>query len=374
MDGTFKQLIPDVNLPDPKDVGTQIKSYADFVAEYLRIYIKKVLDDNYQGWDAATRKEMLDEIEAWKAKLNIKRTEDLVDSLDDIAVDIMGEFFSIAQDASSLGESVYTFFSKNKWYPRFLTGAFYSVALFMIYSGFSSFSDLSDTEKALLIVSTAGVAATACFDLTVLAAMKALSKGIGNLAEADSVMVYTTSRFDFMRLIARDKPLETLAQMGVESVSDSAKWLIRIARIGKVLLDGFAKILVGAAMGFSVYEIVMDIKTGDYYGLALDILILLSDALFLLSMFETLTAMCAALPVIGVVAFIAGIVLSIVAIFVKKKKPDNPIVDYVDAYLVDFVKGLDNPPADWLEKHPMDKEEKDDDNDNVVIGTDLVFA
>lgn len=374
IDITFKQMIPNIKFPAPNNDDTDFETYAQFIARYLRLYIQKVLDKDFHGWDDDTRKEVEQEVEKMREFYNKKSVEDLLDSLDEISMDILGEFFSLAQESSCLGEAVLKFFKGHPHIAGCLAGAFYAVAGYMIITGFKGWQELDVEDKIALCLSCAEIAVTACMDFSIVKAMKALKSGMGDVVLADAEMTKLTTKYGFMEVLAEKNPLQTIESMGVDAISDGARFWIKFSRYSKAVAECLGKIVVFATMGLTAYEIYRDVQNNDPVGIALDTLILLSDTIIFLSMFETLTALCSALPVIGAVAFVAGIILSIVAIFVKKKNLDSTMKNYVDNYLVGYVKGLEIPPAEWLDKHPMDKEEKHDDDDSLIIGTDLVFA
>lgn len=64
----------------------------------------------------------------------------------------------------------------------------------------------------------------------------------------------------------------------------------------------------------------------------------------------------AAIPVVGTIASIVGIVIAVILIFIPKKKPEVPLETFINNRCIPFINKLQSPSKEWLdEKSKVDK-------------------
>ena len=367
INASFKSILNKIKLPDASDKEA-VQTFENIISQFFLIYIKDISDGTFSQWNEATKKEAKEELEEMAKEYGCKNIEALTASITEIAADIVGELMAMSDPDISV--RVFTFFKNHPKIAGAATMIFYSLGIAAIGLGFNVINQMTDLEKAEFAISVADIAIKGINDMSVFIALRVFKKGFGNLTEAENTILRGLSKGDFVEAMARGKTVpEVLTHLGVTGVTDASKaskfWL-GFSRITANIAKGFMILTVAVSIGVTSYQLYQDIVSGEAPGiLVLDSLMILADGVFLVTEAISCFAstVCAAIPIVGIVAAAVGIIVAFVSIFVKRKPPKTPIEIFVNDRLKAFVNGLEIPPASWLEKHPL----KENDEDNVML-------
>ncbi len=135
--------------------------------------------------------------------------------------------------------------------------------------------------------------------------------------------------------------------------ASAAKWAKLSLVLGKVA-RAFNVLAMGAAVGASIYQVVQDFaENGPVQDKVLDILQVIAGAIA--TVMESITTIAEifaseiadAIPVIGIVAVIIGIILQIIQLILGHSPPPTPEQEFVRDHAIPFIKALKWPPPTW---------------------------
>lgn len=306
---------------------------------------------------------MTEELIEMAKEYGFKTTEEMVANINMIASDIVATLISMSDP--DVSARLYKLFKDHPKISGAITMVFYGFGITAIAFGFSVFKNMTPLEKAAFCESIADIFVKSINDVTVIAAFKVFKKGIGDFVGAENDILKSISKADFIEVIAQEKDvanvIERLGVTGLEDVGKAGEFWLKFARITTKVAKGLMFLTVAVSLGVTGYQIYEDIKNGETPGVtALDCLKELADGVFFVT--EAISCLassvCAAIPIIGIVAAAVGIILAIVSIFVKRKAPEPPIAGFVRDRLVPFVNGLGDVPYEGLDKHPAPKDDE----------------
>lgn len=367
MDASFKSILNHVKIPDASDKEA-VETFEKVIIQFFQKYIRAISDGTFSQWDKATKEAAKEELENMAKEYGFINVEAMSAGITQIAANIVDEIISISDPNISV--KIFTFFKKHPRVAGAATMVFYALGIAAIGLGFNMLDKMTPVEKAEFAVAVSDIAIKAVNDVSVFAAMKIFQKGFGDLTEAENTILKSISKGDFIEAMAKGKNVsEVLTHLGVTGVADASKaskfWL-RFARVSTGIAKGFMLLTVAVSIGVTSYQLYEDIIHGENPGIiALDSLMILADGIFAVTEVISCLAssVCAAIPIVGIVAAAVGIVLAFVSIFIKRKPPKSPIEIFVADRLESFVKGLEIPPAEWLSKHLP----KEDNDGNVML-------
>lgn len=343
-----------------------VETFEQIVSEFFKKYTKAINDGTFQSWDEGTLEEAREELREMAESYGFLNIEAMVAGITTVAADIAGIILSMSDPELSV--RVYKFFKERPRVTSVIAGVCYAFGIAAIGLGFNMLDEMTPLEKSEFALSIADVGINLIKDGSGYLTFRTFKTGLGNLSQADADAISRLSKVDFLEKLCKNKGVsQSLVDLGITGVnraSKSSEFWGKVFRVSAKVAKGFMFVTVAVSLGVTGYQLSEDIANGEDPGIiALDSLMLLADGVFLFT--ETVSCLsasvCAVVPIVGIVAAAVGIVLAIVSIFVKRKPPKSPIEIFVDDRLTGFVKGLEMPPAEWLNTH------KPNENDLLLI-------
>lgn len=358
IDASFKSSFSRLKLPDASDKEA-VETFEMIICEFFKTYTKAINDGSFQSWDESTLKEAREELQQMAEAYGYLNTEAMVADIMTVAADISGIILSISDP--NLSVKIYQLFREHPRITSAVTSACYAFGIAAIGLGFSMLDEMTPVEKAEFALSVADVGINMVRDVSGYLTFKTFKTGLGDLSQAEADTLSRLSKADFLEVLCKNKGVsQSLVDLGITGVnraSTASEFWGKVFRISMKLAKGLMLLTVAVSIGVTGYQLYEDIVNGENPGIvALDSLMILADGVFLVTEAVSCFAasVCAAIPIVGIVAAAVGVVLAIVSIFVKRKPPKSPIEIFVDDRLLGFVNGLEMPPEEWISTHTPD--------------------
>ena len=370
-DGILFYAFENVLFPDGKE-NASVDYISKVVEEFFKVYFDNLNKKTFTDWTEEMYAEAKKEIEDYAQSLNYKDASEMIQNISSISADIAETLFSLSEiNAGDVITCVSKLYKKFPCLPKLFTTVIYSCGLITVFSGFSRWNDLSDFEKGTIISNTVLIAVSAIKDVTVYAACKNLSKSIGNLMREEDVIIngIESEKDVFNVLYGSTKVENSINEMGkitAELISEfgeaeeAAESITKFAKVSRIAGKAMNIAMMAVALAVEIYETVLAFQSGESPLVeTLQIMETISIGIGLLaevgSLFLT-SGVFAAIPVVGTIASIVGIVIAVILIFIPKKKPEDPLETFINNRCIPFINKLQSPSKEWLdEKSKVDK-------------------
>jgi hypothetical protein len=351
----------------------------EFLTEYFREYFNTLLAGG--KWEENIRNEALADLEKLMKEQGVENVNALVSQMGGIiadAIDVMVNFKDLPI-AARINKWASEHETASKIIGGGLTMAVYAFSMFQTIQAFMGWKDLKPQEKAQVIINMVDMSASMFKDIAVWQAAKALSSAdttTSDLMKASSTM--EEAQKEISALEAADDLVPTLqpelevldtpslARAGEVAAQDASaagdlaeagsRW-ISVSKVAEGFAKGMAILAMGAACVTTGFEIAADFASGQPASIkALDIISIVANGIgFLVEAGAGIFALaggtvCSAIPVIGVICAVVGIIVSIVLMFIHREPPPTPEESFVKDHCGNFITGLSLPPAEWLAK------------------------
>jgi hypothetical protein len=363
VDLTFKFAFENFNVPDKDDKdGREI--IITVLADFMRAYFATLGDKKFKTWTEEIYDDArADLLEAAK-DAQYDNAQDYINNISDIVAGIADELISMKNP--DMPSCIVDYFDKHPKVSKVFSMAFYTIGIGTVVFGFMKWKDLNTDQRAEMIADAVGIGVTALDDALVWRACSVLRDGCGDLIGATTVLKGSiTNTSDFVKVLAGDKTIQEVisdlaAQQGrtvvaTGSISNAAANWSKVCRITSVAAKVASVLLMAGALGFQIFETVKDFESGQT--VAVEVMDIIQDVscgiCFLAEAGSGIVALCgaevcSAIPVVGTVFAVVGIVAAVVSIFIHRKQPPAPIETFIQKRCVPFVKNALEPPEEWM--------------------------
>lgn len=348
---------------------------AAFLTGFLRLYFQQI-QDGTGGWSDEVRQAALADMQATEAQFEV----DHLDALMQHAGDAVSVLLTALQAATNMPLPL----RLKHWAdenPKIagriggaLTMAMLSLSCVTVISEFANWKQLRPDEQAQVVVNAVDFAATVFNKVAVYKAAATLTTPGLSLADAAPADLALETALAESQMIpigdalaaasTGDAAAPLLQQAGgaaaeaistTGSVEQAASRWASVAKISGYVAQGMAILAMAAACVATGFQISEDFRSGQPIAIeALDICEEIANGVcffaagagaFALAGFEV----CAAIPVVGAVAAIVGIIIAIVLLCIHRNPPPTPEETYVQDHCIRFLSTLAKPPDAWLQ-------------------------
>lgn len=353
------------------------EDFVSFLTEYFKQYFDSLLSGG--TWQDAVCNEAKKDLDALMEEFKVKDTAALMLQIGNIisdSVEVLIKFKDLPMPARI-----------NKWAadnPRIskflgstMTMAVYSFGIFSSIKSFMDWKELEPQEKVQAVVDMVDVSASIFNDIVKFNAAKKLATAEASITEIMEASGEIQSAVDLERAteiankigvrvdveladlsspaLARGGAVagEALTEAG-ELAETASKWT-SFAKVSAAFAEGMTIIALGAACVCTGFQIASDFSSGQPVAIkVLDILEMVSNGVaFLVELGSGAAALlgaevCSAIPVIGVVAVVVGIVIAVVSMFIHRNPPPTEEEKFVTDHAVVFINALDMPSNQWI--------------------------
>ena len=346
----------------------------DFLNQFFITFFTSLLDDESiagEHWDAGIRTEAVEEIKKLMEEHRVSSVKELVSSLTDILSEIINLYTSI-RSASFLEEKIQIFASKHPTLSKILgtgsTIAFYGLALFEVYTEIKNFSQMSTEQKTAFIIDMGGIACIAFNDVAQMRQAAVLANAQTSITarlEAEEALASARQFSSDLSMLegSADQIIADASANVAARTTEEASVEAACARWGKItkVSGAIAKaagilVMAGATVVLG-FQTARDFAEGQPVAIkVLDIIDVVSCGIGFLATAGTelaglfVESVCAAIPIVGWIAAVVGIFVSIVMIFIHRNPIKTEPERFIEEHCIGFIKGLAEPPKNWLEK------------------------
>lgn len=376
---------------------TNKQDMIDFLTEFFRQYFQSMLQGSQ--WDANIRATVKAEIDELLQEQGVNDVNAMVANMGTVIADTVDIFIRLKDEPfASILATWGKKYPKLGKFGRALTISFYALSLVNTIQNFLQWKTLKPQEKVQVITNLVDVMASMFSDIANYKAAATLASDTASVSDRlDAVEAIEDLAVDhppldtapqlaegFPNEVPEVDPEALMVQNGRAVAEDlsagddlataSSRW-VGIAKVSDGFAKGFAIIGLGAALVCTGFQIQNDFDTGQSPAIkTLDILQEISTGVSFLAESGAGIAMlagaevCSAIPVIGIVAAVVGVIISLVVMFMPRKPDPSPAAIFVDNHCKAFLTTLQAPPQDWL-----DQQKKVDDHLKPT-GTTHLFA
>ncbi|WP_066498719.1 hypothetical protein [Abyssisolibacter fermentans] len=359
--------------------ATGEEDFVEFLTEFFKQYFNSLLAED--KWGDEVRKAGKEDLAQLMEEYKVNDVNALVSAMGNIIADAV----SILRDLKDiplpkrLNKLAEKYPKVCKSFGRALAIGVYGYSIFASVQAFMNWNELKPQEKVQAVIDTLDVCVSIFNDMVKFKAAKTLTsaeKSIEELMKAsgeikDAVSLERATEIANKIGVKLDEGFadvsspalarggkaagEALAE--AEELAGTASRWTKFAKVTELFARGMTVVALGAACVVTGFQIAEDFSSGQPTAiLVLDILQIVADSIaFLVEAGAGLLALlsvevCSVIPVIGIVAAVAGIVIAIVALFVHRNPPPSPEEEFIDKYSKSFIDYLDLPSEEWLEK------------------------
>lgn len=360
--------------------------FNEFLIEYFKQYIASITDSS-SSWSAEVRAKALQELHELMEATNSKTAMELSANLRSIISNASSFLGAIrngpigvkiqkwAKAIESDGSILKALGIKGaRIFGSILTMGVYAFGASQVISAFFNWDKMSVPEKISLVATTLNITSSVFKDISAWRYAKVLSSSESKMSEIIEAINYVERGIEDVGVLhftdeiveGLDMDFPSLLRGGrtiaegiteAESLAASvAKWE-KIAAVGEVVSRSFGIIALGAAAVVTGFAIANDFATGQPASIiALDIISEISTAVsFIVEVGSGIAALLgvevlAAIPVIGVIAAVVGILVSFIMLFIHRNPPPSPLEVFVRDTCVPFIQNLPMPSEKWLNK------------------------
>ncbi len=345
------------------------------IENYFREYYLSLINGTDfcgMNWNEELRKELLRELEEYTREFEIRSVEAYINHISSFITD----FSILLLKSKDLKISKLQQLSKN--YPKIAKGfswiietIYYGAFALSIFKVVSGFDDLKPADWAEISISSINVIARGFNSFAVWKAGKAVlnpqsslpemmdaAKNLGNAAgKIDIIEIGAKEVGDTKEFVTAvgENAGKNLADEAGEGVAKlTSKWS-KIAKVSSKIVKVVTVIALAAATAFAVWQTVHDFQNGESTAIkTLQIIQTVSTGLIFLIEAGTGIAtffgmtVCSAIPIVGVAIMVVGLIVSIVLMFLPRKKEATEAEKFVDEHCKDFLNSLPLPDEEWL--------------------------
>lgn len=362
-DLTFKYAFKYIKIPDKNDKEA-VKNFNETIVGFLQTYFKNLEEEKFQNWTADIYKEATEELQKAAEEAGYESIEDYIGHLSEIVADATEILLSF--DSPDMPSRIVEFFEGHPNFSRAICMGFYIAGVTALFFGFKDWSKLTPMERTELITDTVGLGIMAIDDVLSWRACGVFKNVYGDLKNADSILTVMIDEKDFTKILSGSEDIDAaLSKLGVDMgeltteegdiMAAASKWM-NISRIASTVAKVASTLLMAAALGFQIYETVKDFNEGQPASIeAMDIIQDISCGMcFLADAGMGIAALCgaqvcSAIPVVGVIFAVVGLIAAVVMLFLKRKQPPAPIEVFIQERCVPFVQKAAAPPQKWLD-------------------------
>lgn len=363
-DLTLKYAFKNVKLPDKND-KEGVKALADTIAQFLKMYFQNLSNKAFTNWTQEIYDEAYQDLEAAAEAAGYADMKAYVDHIADIAADTAVALVGL--DNPDMPSRIVKFFKDNPNVSKVFCMAFYTTGVMTLILGFTNWSKLSSVEKTELIGGAATIGLIALNDIVSWKACSVFKSTYGALKQADSVIMASCQESDFVKaLVGSSGSMEdTLTELGTgmgqlateqsDILAAASKWM-DVCKIATAAAKVATVFMMAAALGFQIYETAKDFASGQPPAIkAMDIIEDISCGICFLAEAGSGVialcggAVCSAIPVVGTIFAVVGIIAAVVMLFLHRKQPPAPIETFIQKRCVPFVKQI-SPTQKWLDE------------------------
>ena len=355
------------------------QEYQEFLTEFMKQYIETMINGG-GSWSSEIRAKANEEIQNLKNELQVDSVQALTDALETIIADSLDTLLDLGK--LPVADRVNTFLKNNpklKNIARGMTLALYGLGAYLSIKTLFKWDTLETQEKVAAVAGTVDIVANVFNDVSKWMAVDKVASAestVGELIEADQAITESLRGGETIEAVGKavveiDEEMASVkvpglskagevagaavaeAEGGVEAVS--TVWT-KISRVSDLFAKGMTIIAMGAACVCTAFEVAKDFETGQPTALKVfDILETVANGIAFLAEAGAGIAgllgveVCSVVPVIGVVAAVAGIVFAFVTMFIHRKPTKSPQEVYVEDNCIPFLKMLNDPPQKWLD-------------------------
>ena len=367
------------------------------IENYFREYYLSLINGTDfcgMNWNDELQKELLRELEEYNKEFEIKNVNAYINHISSFITD----FSILLVKSKDLKIAKLQQLSKN--YPRIAKnfswiietiyyGAF-ALSIFKVVSGFDS---LTPAEWVQIAINNINVVARGFNSFAVwksgkvvlnpqssLPDMMNAAKNLGNAAgKIDIVEIGAKEVGDTEKFITTvgENAGKNLADEAGEGVTKLTSRWSKIANVSGVIVKVVTVIALAAATAFAVYQTILDFQNGESVAIkTLQIIQTVSTGIvFLIEAGSGIAALagvtvCSAIPIVGVAIMVIGLIVSIVLMFLPRKKEPTKAEKFVDEHCKDFLNSLPLPDEGWLKSQKI----MDNHLDSVNALTCVSFA
>ncbi|UOE86914.1 hypothetical protein [Vibrio splendidus] len=365
------------------------------IAQFLISYMEAFFDDLLTGdsWQGPLRDHAIKELKELQLEYKFDSMEEFVARLSDDLPNYMSLFARCLVEANGgttlakINDAQRNFFNRldrGKWpergigkllkkVPQLFVAATTVFSILKITECFLDFDRLTDMEKVELISGTVVLSGTLFAEgaaWTAATRISSMEAKLNDVLEAGVVINNEMQAAKINHIIdvfaIEDGIIEIPgALVGAEYASETYKSATRtaasverwqkVANISKTAIKvvGIAALSFGCFMaGMACYH---DFVNGQPLVVKVfDIMQACTDTLCLVI---EITSFFVEIPLLGAVVAVAGILVTLVNLFIPRKKPLTPVEVYIRDTSIPFVESLDMPTEEWLDKNNSNNKE-----------------
>jgi len=368
MDVRLNEIVTYTTPADPKD-------YVEFLTEFFRQYFASLLTDT---WADEIRSQASKELADLMAEYAVDNTNALVDKMSDIIVQAVDVLINAK---GTMPARIQAWAEANpklsKGVSTALSLGVYGFGIFQSIETFMDWEDLNPSQRTAAVTGVLQITVSMFNDVAKFQAARTLASAEASM---DEVMAAAGEIQDAARLnrltvaadrigIELDIELGDLAAPGIaagggaagaaltnaENLVETATRWTKVANITEIAAHGMTVVALAAGCVATGFQIQNDFDTGQPPVIkAFDILEEISGGVaFMVEGVVTIAAIVgvevlSAIPVVGEVAAVIGVIIAFVMLFIHRNPPPTPQELFVAGQSIPFVTALDLPPADWV--------------------------
>lgn len=348
-----------------------------FLTEYFKQLFNSFLADSDNPWQTSIRNEAQTDLNDLMKEYQVNTINDLVNKIGTIiadAIEVMNQFKELPMAVRI-----------NKWalkYPKIsriigvtLTMGIYGFSIYQSILSLMKWDELKPEEKTQVITNIVDTSTSMFKDFANYKAAQAIASSetkIPDIINSAQLLEDVKSQVSTVEVTEKIIPkiapeLEELSSPVLAHVGEitsaaiqteeglaecSSKW-IKISNISEGIAEGISLIALGAACVCTGFEIANDFSEGQPTSIkVLDILGEVANGIaFIAAAVALMSAeVLSCVPVIGVVAAVVGIGISIAEMFIHKSPPPTPEETLIDEHSKPFIEQLVMPTQDWINK------------------------
>lgn len=345
------------------------------IENYFREYYLSLINGTDfcgMNWNEELQKELLRELEEYTKEFEIKNVNAYINHISSFITD----FSIILVRSKNLEIAKLQQISKN--YPRItksfswvIEAIYYGAFALSIFKVVSSFDHIKPAEWVQIAISNINVVARGFNSFAVWKAGKVALNPQSSMPEminAAKNLGNAANKIDIIEIGAKEvgdtkEFITTVGENAGKNLADEAgggvakltnRWS-KIARVSGVIVKVVTVIALAAATAFAIYQTVLDFQNGESVAIkTLQIIQTVSTGIvFLIEAGSGIAALagvtvCSAIPIVGVAIMVIGLIVSIVLMFLPRKKEPTKAERFVDEHCKDFLNSLPLPDEAWL--------------------------
>ncbi len=361
-----------------KFVGAGTKEdFVGFLTEFFRQYFASLLVDG--KWGDAIRGQAVADLQALMAEYQVDNVNALVDGMGNMIADMV-DVLRTAKGIMPARLKVWA--DNNPRKSKFIAGslsiAVYGFGIWQSIQALLGWGQLKPAEQVQTVTQILDVTINIFNDVVTYTAAQKLATATSSLEDLMEATGQIQTELDFTRLteaadkiavqvdielddlaapaLARAGEVAGVALTNAEGLAAAASRWTKFAQVTEVMARGITIIAMGAACVATGFQIAADFASGQPTAIKVfDILGEVANGVaFLVEGGIGIAALVgievlSAIPIVGVVAAIVGILVAFIEMFIHRKPPPTPEQVFVTEQSAPFVNALALPDNAWLQ-------------------------